>query len=624
MRLEQVAAVRRDPRIWFQGFGYWLDDENNRKATRGPALVLQRRYFEHYRRCLKARKPCRIAGLKYRRASSSTAGNAILYHHSMNFPSRAGVIGKDYKSSSNMLAMVKTFAEHDDFPGWTGRAFREGDFKEIELEEGGRMVKKTIATRIEWHHGSVMELYTAENPASARSAGLQCYLATECGFWATEGVKDAAETLNAMRNTLPKKGFHVAIEESTAHGAAGAFYETCKAARWPDYAEWAEQWKSDWPLTEEPLEAARDLQFVFIFAAWFEDERNFYRISPADEELIRNSIDGETWYEGEAELIARYAQEGPRGQRLGGEVDATVWEQLAWRRAIIKQTGGLENFKQEYPSNPLEAFRASGAPVFDADGLLALEKQKDRARPEHGVIDQQPAGGISWRRTREKEAVFTVWEHPIEGCRYLMSCDPRTGSVMIQGGNDRDRHSVLLWRDRYQDSQGRQYPLRLVARIKPPCGWEDAPLARQMARLAVYYGDCCIAVENNAGVAIIRRLIDDFHCHLHVQQDWDSVKQAFKSFYGFRISNASDDDSRRMAVTTMQDIVREQRIQMECPHVLAEMKTFIFNDKGKAIGSGSNHDDDVMSMGIGLCCMGSATTYLRRVDLAAQSDAYRA
>ena len=40
---------------------------------------------------------------------------------------------------------------------------------------------------------------------------------------------------------------------------------------------------------------------------------------------------------GEKELIARYAQPGPMGMRLGGEVAATMWEQLAWRRGIIKK-----------------------------------------------------------------------------------------------------------------------------------------------------------------------------------------------------------------------------------------------------------------------------------------------
>lgn len=621
MNLAAIASVRRDPRVWFQGFGYWLDDENNRKATRGPALVLQRRYFEHYRRCLAARKPCRMVGLKYRRASSSTAGNAIMYHHSLNFESRVGVIGKDYKSSSNMLGMIKTFAEHDDFPGWSGRAFIESDFKPVEWEEEGKMVSKTIATRIEWRHGSMVELYTAENPASARSAGLQGYLATECGFWPAQGVKDAGETLTAMRNTLPKKGFHVAIEESTAHGASGAFYDTCKSARWPAYADWWKQWESDWPLAED--EFGGDLQFTFIFAAWFEDERNFFRLTPAEAKRIEETLDADPGWDGEKEMMARYLQDGPRGKRLGGEVDATVWEQLAWRRAIIKQTGGLENFKQEYPSNPLEAFRASGAPVFDADGIVAIEQQVARAVPEYGVLDVQPAGGMEWRRTKEKESIFTIFEHRIEGCRYLVSADPRSGSTMITGGSERDRHSVLVWRDRYQDSKGRQFPIRLVARIRPPCYWEDAPLARQVARLADYYGHCCIAVESNAGVPLITRLRDEYHANLYVQEDWDSTKQALKSRFGFYIANSADDDSRRMAVSRAQEMVREQRLQMECPHVLSEMKTFVFDEKGKAIGSGSNHDDDVLCLAIGLCCLHSATPFVREIVEGRVRDGYR-
>ncbi len=619
-----LLRIRRDPRAWFQGFGYWLDDENNRKPTRGPALVLQRRYFEHYARCLAERRPCRMVGLKYRRASSSTAGNAILYHHSMNFPSRMGVIGKDYKSSSNMMGMIKTFAEHDQFPGWSGGCLpREGAHEEVDWEEEpGVWLKKTIATRLEWHHGSVIELYTAENPASARSAGLQGYLATECGFWPGKGVKDASETLTAMRNTLPKKGFHFCLEESTAHGAAGAFYETCKAARWPEEAKetWAKQWLSDWPLEEAKTAAERDLQFVFIFAAWFEDERNFYRITPEDEAHIRATLDAEPWYEGEKALIERYGQEGPRGQRLGGEVDATVWEQLAWRRAIITQTKGLENFKQEYPSNPLEAFRASGAPVFEHEGLLAIEQMVAKAMPEHGFIDIQPSGGAVWVRTKLSQSVFTIFEHPIPGCRYLLSCDPRTGSVMILGGTARDRHSIFVLRDGYLDDKNRRHLPRVAARIRPPCYWEDAPLAKQMARLAGYYGGCKIVVENNAGVPLIRRLLDDYGCDLYIQEIFDHTTQALKKQYGFR----TDEDGRRMAVSKGQEFIREQRLVLECAHALAEMKTFVFDDKGKAVGSGSNHDDDVLALIIGLCCLPAATEYVPRNARAnAGRDGYR-
>lgn len=616
--LESVALVRRDPRVWFEGFGYWLDDENSRQPTRGRANVLQRRAFEHYRRCLERRAPCRMVIVKYRRAGSSTGSSGLMYHHVQNFRSRAGVIGKDYKSSSNMLEMVKTFGKHDDFPGWSGGAF-EQTTSVVPWEE---RVEKEIATQIHWPHGSRVELYTAENPASARSAGLQAYHATECGVWPTDGVTSADETLTAMRNTLPKKGFHLAIEESTAKGAQGAFYKTCREAQWPDYADWWKKWESDWPLSPAETEPGRALQFVLIFAAWFEDERHFYRLNEADERRIRETLDADPAYHGEQELIDRYGQQGPRGQRLGSEVDATLWEQLAWRRVIIRQTGGLENFRQEYPSNPREAFRSTGSPVFDQEGLSAIDAQQlgGAARPEYGLLEAQQANPLAmvWRRTSEQAGLFHLWEHPKEGRRYIISVDSMSGAELIAGSGTRDRHSILVLRDVYQDERNHRYPVKVVGRIQWPCQLDNKPLAEQIQRLSLFYGGCPIAVESNCGVALITSLRDDYRANLYIEQFWNSTAQALKKRLGFR----TDEESRRLLVAKLQEFIREQKLDLPCPHVLAELKTFVFDRRGKAIASSGNHDDDVVALGIGLTVLPAAQVYrIARKAKAIEADA---
>ena len=57
-------------------------------------------------------------------------------------------------------------------------------------------------------------------------------------------------------------------------------------------------------------------------------------------------------------------------------------EQLSWRRWCIKNNcGGDEKiFRQEYPSNPDEAFIVSGESVFDNEVIIKL---RDRApKPE--------------------------------------------------------------------------------------------------------------------------------------------------------------------------------------------------------------------------------------------------
>jgi hypothetical protein len=45
--IEALLEIREDPKLWFQGFGRFRD-EQTRLAMRGRANVLQRRMFEHY------------------------------------------------------------------------------------------------------------------------------------------------------------------------------------------------------------------------------------------------------------------------------------------------------------------------------------------------------------------------------------------------------------------------------------------------------------------------------------------------------------------------------------------------------------------------------------------------
>jgi hypothetical protein len=642
--VQTIIELRSNPSLWFERFGRF-PDEQTRRPTQGCPNVLQRRMFEHYRRCRIENKPCRMVVLKYRRAGSSTGSEALIYMHAHNYHARLGVIGTDYKASTNMLQMLSFFGKHDDFPGWSSRP-KTAEQKTIPWQEflgpdavefapWEERVDKVIATRIAWSHGSSVELYTATNPESARSAGLNGFHATEVGRWPSGGQLDAVETLTSMRNTLPKAGFHLAIEESTANGAQGAFHDTCRNARWPDYADWPDMHRSCWPLAESDY--GRDLQFVFIFAAWFEDDRHIDRDTPerimagdpalsreqaealaternaARDRRVEETLDAEPWYFGEKELIARYGQ--PRdcgGMRLGGEVEANVWEQLAWRRGIIKNVcsrRGLDEFAQEYPSNPLEAFRASGSPAFDHEGLMALDQalriaSRDRGM-ECGLLDEQPGRAFRFRRTTEAEAQIHRWEEPIPGCRYIVSVDPTKTAEIIKGTGERDRNSVLVLRDGYADAQGRWRMAKLVARVRPPNQWEDAPLARLVAALAGHYGGALIVVESNLGSGLITRLRDEHNCDLYAREIWNAVKQTHSKTYGW----STDAATRRQAVSTLQEFIREQRIEILCPNAIAEMKTFVHSSGGRPEAAAGSHDDDVMSLGIGLSCLPRATAH---------------
>lgn len=990
--LEWINEVRDDPLKWFQGWGWWKD-EITKESSRGPANIYQRRVMAHIKWCMERDLPCRIAGLKYRRAGSSTVGNGGGLHFcGMQHKWRMAVIGTDYKAATNMLEMVEHFAKHDDFPGWSPNVTKGGEItitaQQWSKEDGNGVLDRSIATRLEYAHGASVELFTAENPESARSAGLNAYLAcvpgdtlvivndgrmrkiedvrpgdrvltdsgaaaivrgiegkpnskgalvritpwlsqsvsftwdhkiptqrgmvqacdvkagdevsmplrdiregltpplvirattrkqgggkprrtagmeipktretgfffgyylaeghakrsagrftevsftrhrsearysdravaavreycegvrtlqregcltdtvhlngagmasivaehfgavdekhipdwvfeagrefcdglldgylsgdgsktlatsahgrfnrvvavtvhgsiatqirdiaaslgfgwgamkrkaagrrhgrncketwrtewngnsarrlaqlvggewvenirrhsgdvprwriaggkvwmkvrkvdvdespkvwdlevdhpdhtfrtawfavgnTEVGRWQNGGEKDAGDTLTAMRNALPKTGFHFAMEESTAKGAQGAFYETCRRARWPDYAQWPEQWKVSWPLDEAQF--GKDIQFVFIFAAWFEDDRHWDRkLTPAMETFLRENLD-----EDEKALIARYGQDGPKGQRLGNEVNATVWEQLAWRRGIIATVctkGGKDEFAVEYPSSPDEAFRASGDPALDREGLMALEAmardKSERNQPSYGQLTRQDNGKVSWDGCAASQATVIRWEEPIipvsmhdRGGKYVIGCDPMSGADNVTGNGEKDRHAVFVVRDAYTDHRGEFHFVKIVARIKPPCEWESAVLTRQMYLLSVYYGGATIVVEANIGAAILTSLEENYRANVYYRQQFDHPSQKTIPKLGWM----SSEPTKRILLDTLQRYVREQMFEMLCLHAVGEMLTYVIDAKGKASAAGSAHDDDCVGVALALACIAFAHEY---------------
>jgi len=595
---KRLLEVRKDPRLWFQGFGRYRD-EISRQPTRGRSNVLQRRMFAHYKECQEKDVPCRMEVLKYRRAGSSTGSSALMYLHSMNYHSRGGVIGTDYKASANMIDMISFFGKHDDFPGWQG-APKVAKYEIVPWEE---KIEKVIATKIEWTHDSSVELYTANNPESARSAGLNSYHATEVGRWQSGGAIDGGETLTAMRNALPKKGFHLAIEESTARGAEGVFYDTVLKARWPD-AEWAKKFAARFPLKKEPFPL---LQFVFIFAAWFEDERHVIEVTEAEISDIQESLDDD-----EKELMERFGEEGPKGLRLGEEVDGTVWQQLAWRRMIIATVctkRGVEEFREEYPATPEEAFQASGSPVFDKIGLAAIGESITERPPEYGMLSLQGEDRedyrVQWTRTTEKEAVYHLWERPIEGARYIVGVDTMSGAEQITGTGEKDRHSAIVLRGGFVDGRGVYFLPKVVCRLRVPCQYDIGVLSRFVWMQSLLYGNAPIIVEANQGIAVINELKDRYRADLVMREVFDHVSQSIVKRYGFWTT----DGSKSILIGELQNYVREQKIEIGCPHLLDELSSYVTTKNGGTQAARGKHDDDVMALALGVYHLSSAKVY---------------
>lgn len=598
--LEQLDEVAVSIELWAR-----LHGKVRHLVTREPVPFdprpLQKRLWKHYQHCKDRDTPFRAVMCKVRRGGGSTGAEAILYVHAHNYNSRLGAVGTDETVSHNMYDFVATFDAHDDFPGW------------------GRAIKKLDGIgEITWGNGSSWEKYTAANPEAARSAGLQGYHATEVGRWQEGGAMDAKETLKSMLGAVPKSGFTVAIEESTAQGAAGAFYGRWQGARWPNAAELGEtegeeywrKWEAETP--QNLVEIGSQLQFVRIFAAWFEDDENRQPVTSQDIAYLERTLD-----EKERALIDRYEQTGPNGQRCLGDMvtQATVWEQLSWRRSVIASEfdGDVEGFEQEYPSSPKEAFASSGRHSFNVAGCAHMITHAKNSHPEYGVLTEQHDGGVVFTRTDIGEAWLHVWEPPRVGCRYVNGTDTMSGAEQVTGSQKHDYHASYVLRAAYVDDEGRKQPHRTAAALAPKAVTEPDMLTRQVDLLSRWYGRCLVVPEvNNTGYAFLV-CAKQLGMNLYKRERVDRATSELTEQIGW----VTDDKTRPQLISTMQATIRANASEAtRCDGLMcdsyplaAECATMVRDAKGKDVAASGANDDQVFGCALALANIGGATYF---------------
>jgi hypothetical protein len=424
-------------------------------------------------------------------------------------------------------------------------------------------------------------------------------------------------------NAVPDAGFNSVFLESTPFGASGPFADTWANARWPLAEEcpggiqYWKQWESLCPDQPHDESGLSSQYFVRIFAAWYEFEDSHIRLTPIQKEHIKNTLDAESWYVGERKLIELYLTEGPQGERLGNEVElCDVWEQLAWRRIAIKTKcrSSVRIFSEEMPEDPQSCFLSSGQQVFDEDALTHIQLLT-RKFPDYGNVDDSGEKAL-WSPTSTDAASIHRWEAPKIGCRYIMSVDLAEGSDQTKG-KDPDAHSALVWRDQYVDQNHCFFPIKLVARIRPPNRMPMIPFARLARALSRYYGNCVIIPEmNNSGMSFITalRMMTDGSSimpscpsiwqrkerdpHSGIERSWDGWRTTDRAEYG---------GVRSTIIWHFHELIRNKQVEICCPYYHSQLAAFV--DKGGRMEAGSGHDDDVISGCIGVFNIASATTY---------------
>jgi hypothetical protein len=253
---------------------------------------------------------------------------------------------------------------------------------------------------LRWANGSFIKCVTGNNVHAGRSHPWQALQISEFGFMDTGQI-----FLDGVLPRVPNLPETLVVIESTGFGAGGPFYEMCQTVQDPKTA-------GGWQ---------------FLFFAWWEHPE--YAIDVPDPHYLQKDLS-----RGEIEEQQRY--------------NLTL-RQLAWRRWAIRNNCGdkIETFRQEYPSNPREAFQSSTRTYLD---LGAVERCCAIEEPMRGELTTLELGGDRRVQFSQKEnSPLCIYRRPKKGGRYVIGADSAQGKdpEAKKGGKSNPDYAAASVRD---------------------------------------------------------------------------------------------------------------------------------------------------------------------------------
>ena len=449
-----------------------------------------------------------------------------------------------------------------DIAGTSDKVFeiyrRYAEYDDFPWDESGQNTEDggSLADLIKLQSGSQYGKETAGSKNAGRSGTIQVGNMTETAFWPLAGERDPA--LGYLQSLYDGDSISLVVADSTPNGPAGWFYRT-----WVQDNEWAK-----------------------IFAAWFEFDDSWipFKSDEAKAEFEESLTDDE------------------KSERDRFEVEL---EQLRWRRRVLqdKCNGDISKFRQEYPSDPEECFLMSSRPRFHMDVLNKMTKYARELGYQTGYMSLQDGGSGSF--IPDRSGNWRVYEEPVHDSKYLISADTCTGEDQQEQGlaADPDFHSVQVWKDAFEDWHGVWHVPRLVAVHHSRL--DIGVLAQEIEGAARWYGGAFIVPEvNNSGLALLKYLLESGLNVYRRRKVNDSSGMVEKSF-GW----STDKITRKTVIDHMAAELMEENFDIPDREVLAEMKVFVINDKGKPEAAPGHHDDHVLAAAIALYNLRLASPY---------------
>ncbi|WP_449355594.1 DNA packaging protein [Virgibacillus natechei] len=276
----------------------------------------------------------------------------------------------------------------------------------------------------------------------------------------------------------------------------------------------------------------------------------------------------------------KWYKEDSKGQRLSKndlEPDEKVlfenganYKFLMWRRWKLLDMS-LEDFKQEYPSNPMESFISTGQSVFDNAKVLERVNSVIQPLDRNEVVSELPT--LLHKFINRGLVIFHL---PKRTERYY-------GGVDVASGGGGDNSTLSLF-----DSEGQQ--VLSFYHNKVPV-YQFAEILNEIGRM---YNYTFIAVERNSyGLPLLERLRKDYkYMNLYKQKMFNEFGKKSMQL-GFTTSA----QSKSILISDYKESFELNFINVECKETLSQMQIYQENANG-SMGNKrgeQNFDDLVIS-----------------------------
>ena len=382
---------------------------------------------------------------------------------------------------------------------------------------------------------SKIKCMTAGTSGVGRSDTFDNLHLSELAFW--QG--DVKETLTGLFQAVPNLPDTMIIIESTANG-----YETFK-----------ELWDKA---------VAGENDYYPLFVAWYEMDE--YKMPYSGFVLTKE----------EEKLKERYSLDN---------------DQLEWRRWCIRNNcqGDEEQFKQEYPSNPEEAFISTGNCIFDKEQIsLRLQETPKPIKQGYFTFNEEEAvKGIMTdiKFIHDPRGCIKIYEMPDAFTKYAIGGDTAGDTIgdffegkVINSKNNKEAASLTMQTD------------------------EDL-YAKQMYCLGYYYKyqyrdgriePALMGIEVNFSTYPQKELERLGYDNFYIRDVVDRYDKELEHRFGFRTTRST----KPIILSNLVQIVRDNVDYINDNDTLRQMLTFVRKDDGKQEAENGYHDDKVMAMAI--------------------------